>query len=120
MLNYQPLNAVFIRSKNGGAMWKLLSFVSVLLLTACTIERDYFPVEIHYDCQAGQFFSLSYPNAESVVVHYLNDVRTLERKHSASGAQYRDFEGKTYLFTKGDEAMLEWDEYKLEGCKARE
>lgn len=101
-------------------MWKLLSLVSVLLLTACTIERDYFPVEIHYDCQAGQFFSLSYPNVDSVVVYYLNDARTLERKRSASGAQYHDLEGKTYLYTKGDEAMLEWDDIRLEGCVARE
>ncbi len=53
-------------------------------------------------------------------MHYLNNIRNLERRRSASGAQYRDIEGNTYLYTKGDEAMLEWDEIRLEGCTARE
>lgn len=101
-------------------MRKLYVLISAILLAACTVDQRYFPVDIQYDCLAGQSFSLSYKNAESVVVHYLNDVRTLERKRSASGAQYRDFEGKTYLFTRGDEAMLDWDDFKLTECTAKE
>ncbi|MGF1713825.1 MliC family protein [Photobacterium chitinilyticum] len=101
-------------------MQKVYLTVSMLLLTACTTDKSYFPAEITYDCQAGQYFTLTYPTAESATVHYLNNIRNLERRRSASGAQYRDIEGNTYLYTKGDEAMLEWDEIRLEGCTARE
>lgn len=101
-------------------MRKIYLTVSLGVLAACTTDPSYFPAEITYDCLAGQYFTLNYPNAESATVHYLNDTRVLERRRTSSGAQYRDFEGNTYLYTKGDEAMLEWDDFRLEGCAARE
>lgn len=101
-------------------MRKIYLAVSIGLLAACTMDQSSFPVEIIYDCQAGQYFTLTYPTAESAIVHYLNVTRDLERRRSASGAQYQDLEGNTYLYTKGDEAMLEWDSIRLEGCAARE
>ncbi|WP_299019026.1 MliC family protein [uncultured Photobacterium sp.] len=101
-------------------MKKIYLAVSIGMLAACTVDQSYFPVEITYDCQQGQFFTITYPTAESAVIFYLNETRTLERQRSASGAQYQDLEGTTYLFTEGDEAMLEWDEVRLEGCAARE
>lgn len=101
-------------------MKKIYLAVTMGILTGCTVDQSYFPVEIIYDCQQGQYFAVTYPTAESVEITYLNKTRTLERRRSASGAQYRDVEGSTYLYTKGDEAMLEWDEVRLEGCAARE
>ncbi|OLQ79999.1 hypothetical protein BIT28_01745 [Photobacterium proteolyticum] len=101
-------------------MRKIVLAVGLWSLVACTTDQSSFPAEITYDCQAGQYFTLTYPTAESAIVNYLNDTRTLERRRSASGAQYRDLEGSTYLYTKGDEAMLEWNEIRLEGCVARE
>ncbi|MCW8330137.1 MliC family protein [Photobacterium sp. SDRW27] len=101
-------------------MRKIYLAASIGVLAACTTDPGYFPAEITYDCQAGQYFTLTYPTAESAIIQYLNDTRNLERRRSSSGAQYRDFEGNTYLYTKGDEAMLEWDDIRLEGCVARE
>ena len=101
-------------------MRKIYLAVSVGVLAACTVDQNYFPAEISYDCLQGQYFTLTYPDAETASVQYLNESRVLERRRTSSGAQYRDTEGKSYLYTKGDEALLEWDDIALEGCLARE
>ncbi|OAN14095.1 hypothetical protein A3K86_10925 [Photobacterium jeanii] len=101
-------------------MRRLMYALGIVMVAGCSVEQSAFPVEINYTCPKGQFFTARYPDAESAVVYYLNDVRTLRHTRSASGAQYRDASEQTMLFTKGDEAMLEWDDYRLNGCRAGE
>lgn len=101
-------------------MRKLCLALGTGLLAACTIEEGYFPAEITYDCLQGQYFILNYPDADNVSVKYLNEIRILERWRISSGVKYRDVDGTAYLFIKGDEAVLEWDSIRLEGCQVRE
>ncbi|MGF1693390.1 MliC family protein [Photobacterium kagoshimensis] len=101
-------------------MRRLIILAIGYLIVGCSVDQSAFPVEINYSCPAGQFFTVRYPTVESAVIYYLNDVRTLQYYPSGSGAKYQDISGETLLFTKGDEALLEWDEYRLEGCMAEE
>ena len=101
-------------------MRRLILLAISYLFVGCSVEQSALPVEIKYNCLVGQFFTVRYPTIETAVIYYLNDVRTLQQRASGSGAKYQDLAGDTSLFTKGDEASLEWDGFRIAGCMAEE
>ncbi|MCC4799773.1 hypothetical protein BCT30_10880 [Enterovibrio norvegicus] len=79
-------------------------------LTGCTSSLPH-----HYDCQDGIGFN-AMVTSESALIRFKGKERDIPRIRSASGAQYESEDKKTGLYTKGEEAMLVWDEQTLRYC----